>query len=93
MLQNRELPENVLTAKMLTKFEKIVAKKSSQTKDDKTDKCLEVSNLIHQLPLCNQTLIAWILRHLNNVLAHVSKKSNYLQILNIFKVKTNDSFF
>lgn len=58
----RDLPSPILTNELLPKFEEASANSSE----------IEMQNLISQLPLCNQTLLSWLMVHLHNVISHVS---------------------
>ncbi|XP_044741585.1 ralA-binding protein 1 [Chrysoperla carnea] len=56
----RDLPSPILTNELLPKFEEASANSSE----------IEMQNLISQLPLCNQTLLSWLMVHLHNVISH-----------------------
>jgi len=71
----RELPDPVLTNKLLPKFEEAcTAKESGQT-------VANLRSLMDQLPDCNRTLVDWIFVHMGHVIQY--EKLNKMSLQNV----------
>lgn len=71
----RELPENILTAALLPKFNEL---SGIQDRKDQLDK---TRLLLTELPSCNRTLLAWLFTHMSHVMEKYS--SNRMNLQNI----------
>uniref|UniRef100_A0A1B6DNC9 Rho-GAP domain-containing protein n=1 Tax=Clastoptera arizonana TaxID=38151 RepID=A0A1B6DNC9_9HEMI len=60
----RELPEPILTNDLVSRFEEAAAIKDVSTRE------AEMKFLIEKLPKCNYVLLAWVVKHLDNVSSH-----------------------
>lgn len=71
----RELPENILTAALLPKFNELSGMQ------DKNEQLEKVKQLLTELPSCNRTLLAWLFTHMSHVMEKYS--SNRMNLQNI----------
>ncbi|XP_068736208.1 ralA-binding protein 1-A-like isoform X1 [Montipora capricornis] len=71
----RELPENILTAALLPKFNELSGMQ------DKNEQLEKVKQLLPELPSCNRTLLAWLFTHMSHVMEKYS--SNRMNLQNI----------
>lgn len=74
----RELPETLLTSKLLSKFEEASGIR------DVAARGVELSSLMKQLPACNFQLLSWIIKHLLSVSMH--EKQNKMSLQSISQV-------
>lgn len=71
----RELPENILTAALLPKFNELGGVQ------DKSEQLEKTKKLLTELPACNRTLLAWLFTHMSHVMEKYS--SNRMNLQNI----------
>ena len=78
---SRELPDNILTNELLSKFEDASSIKDSQLQEE------TFSGLIRQLPVYNRTLLSWLMVLMEHVIEKVDK-SRKQHLYWSFDVKT-----
>lgn len=61
----RELPDNILTNELLSKFEDASSLKDTQNQEE------TFNALIGQLPVYNKILLSWLMVHMNHVIEKV----------------------
>lgn len=71
----RELPENILTAALLPKFNEL------SSIHDRSEQLEKARQLLTELPPCNRTLLAWLFTHMSHVMEKYS--SNRMNLQNI----------
>lgn len=71
----RELPENILTATLLPKFNEL------PSVQDRSEQLEKAKQLLAELPSCNRTLLAWLFTHMSHVMEKYS--SNRMNLQNI----------
>jgi RalA-binding protein 1 len=64
---SRELPDNILTNELLSKFEDASSIKDSQLQEE------TFSGLIRQLPVYNKTLLSWLMVLMEHVIEKVDR--------------------
>ncbi|XP_039280658.1 ralA-binding protein 1 [Nilaparvata lugens] len=71
----RDLPEPIVTTKLVARFEEAAALK------DLTAREAELSALVLNLPACNRELLGWMVKHLAEVAVH--EKQNKMNVQNL----------
>lgn len=62
---HRELPDNILTNDLLSKFDEASSIKDPQQQEE------AFCGLMRQLPACNKLLVAWLMMHMEHVIEKV----------------------
>ncbi|RZF48708.1 hypothetical protein LSTR_LSTR011338 [Laodelphax striatellus] len=71
----RDLPEPILTNKLVARFEEAASLKDMAARE------AELKALVQNLPACNRELLGWIMKHLSEVAVH--EKQNKMNIQNL----------
>lgn len=73
----RELPENLLTKDLMPRFEDVCGK------SPEVEKVQEFQRLLKELPECNLLLIAWLIVHMDHVIAKELETKMNIQNISI----------